>query len=151
MSMPVPDEIEEENKEEGGKLIEVPIVEYADFKEKVSAQIKKVIEALVANVQAGNSNLSNDTVLALVKTSVIGAQTVGRQGEPLPPQKPLIEMTEQQHVDQRTAIYDSVKALTTNSLQNGQSCEVIEKAFNRYEFDVKLRELGFLQMMQLGQ
>jgi hypothetical protein len=72
MSMPFEEEKIEEELPQVGKLVDVPIIEYNDFKEKVTASVKKAVQSLMSSIRGGKLDMSLDTVLSFIKVALIG-------------------------------------------------------------------------------
>lgn len=67
-------QIEEEQKPETdeAKLIEVPSIELDKFKERVLEVVPKLIESLTKGARSGTFNIKLETILALIRVSLIG-------------------------------------------------------------------------------
>ena len=79
------EEVEEEKVEEdlAGKLIEVPLIEVQDFRDKVQSTITKAVESMLMKMRSGEFNLKTDTILPLFRVALVGQPgPPGRHGEP---------------------------------------------------------------------
>ena len=80
------EEVEEEKVDEEdltGKLIEVPMIEVQDFRDKVQSTISKAVESMLMKMRSGEFNLKTDTILPLFRVALVGQPgPPGRHGEP---------------------------------------------------------------------
>ena len=79
------------------KLIEIPVIELTDFREKVLAVTRVAVRNILDSVRSNKDNIKIDTILPLIKIALVGQPApAGRLGEPVAPQKAFIDLNEQE-------------------------------------------------------
>ena len=66
------EEVEVVIEEETVKLIEIPVIELTDFREKVLAVTRVAVRNILDSVRSNKDNIKIDTILPLIKIALVG-------------------------------------------------------------------------------